>query len=124
MASIVTKFMVELAEQLATRGVTITADADARAWLAKKGYDPDQGARPLARVIQEDIKRRLGDELLFGKLEHGGRVELGVKDGALSFAFTEAVKAEAEPKAPPPAVPATGKRASPSRPPAKKPVLN
>jgi ATP-dependent Clp protease ATP-binding subunit ClpA len=123
MASIVSKFMAELALQLASRGVTITADAEAQAWLAKKGYDPDQGARPLARVIQEDIKRRLGDELLFGKLEHGGSVEVGVKDGALRFAFTAAA-GDAEAKAPPPTVPAGGKRAAPGGPPAKKPVLN
>ncbi len=87
MRSIVGKFMRELTEQLAPRGVTLELTDGATEYLAKKGYDPDNGARPLARVIQEEIKRPLGEELLFGALEHGGHVVVDAKDGALTFAF-------------------------------------
>ncbi len=87
MASIVDKYVKELEAQLADRKVDIVVDAAARAHLADKGYDPDFGARPLARVIQEEVKRPLGDELLFGKLEHGGKVILGFSDGKLTFTF-------------------------------------
>jgi ATP-dependent Clp protease ATP-binding subunit ClpA len=85
MGSIVDKFLLELGEQLAPRDVTMTATPAARAYLAEKGYDPDNGARPLARVIQDEIKKLLGDELLFGKLEHGGKLEIDAKDGKLVF---------------------------------------
>jgi len=123
MESIVLKFVAELAAQLAARSVTLTVNAEARAWLAKKGYDPDHGARPLARVIQEEIKRPLGDELLFGALEHGGSVEVGEKDGALTFACKSTPKVEAPPaKGGPLAIPSTVKPTTPS--PTKKPVLN
>ncbi|HEY8074382.1 MAG TPA: AAA family ATPase, partial [Labilithrix sp.] len=74
MGSIVDKFLKELSAQLAERKVTIEVTEPARAHLAEKGYDPDFGARPLARVIQEDVKTPLGEELLFGKLEKGGNV--------------------------------------------------
>jgi ATP-dependent Clp protease ATP-binding subunit ClpA len=87
MRSIVEKFVRELGEQLAARGVTIELTDAAAEYLAKKGYDPDNGARPLARVIQEEVKRPLGDDLLFGALENGGHVELDAKDGKLSFSF-------------------------------------
>jgi ATP-dependent Clp protease ATP-binding subunit ClpA len=79
MRSIVGKFVRELSGQLAERKVTIELTDAATEYLAKAGYDPDNGARPLARVIQEEIKRPLGDELLFGKLEHGGRVVVDVE---------------------------------------------
>ena len=94
MASIVDKFVKELEAQLADRKVEIVLDAPARAYLAEKGYDPDFGARPLARVVQEEVKRPLGDELLFGKLEHGGKVFVSCVDGKLTFRF-EAAPAEA-----------------------------
>jgi ATP-dependent Clp protease ATP-binding subunit ClpA len=74
MGSIVDKFMKELSEQLVARSVTLEVTEAARAWLAEKGYDPDNGARPLSRVIQDEIKRPLGDELLFGRLENGGKL--------------------------------------------------
>ena len=74
MDSIVEKFIIELEAQLLERDVTMMVTTAAKKYLAEKGYDPDFGARPLARVIQEDIKRPLGDELLFGKLENGDRV--------------------------------------------------
>jgi ATP-dependent Clp protease ATP-binding subunit ClpA len=87
MQSIVVKFVRELGDQLAARNVTIELTEAATMYLADKGYDPDNGARPLARVIQEQIKQPLGEELLFGALEHGGHVTIDAKDGALVFAF-------------------------------------
>ena len=79
-ASVVDKFIFELEQQLAEKKVALTVDADARAWLAQKGYDPAMGARPMARVIQEFIKRPLADELLFGSLVDGGHIQVGVAD--------------------------------------------
>jgi len=90
MASIVDKFVKELEAQLADRKVEIVLDAAARAHLADKGYDPDFGARPLARVMQEEVKKPLGDELLFGRLEHGGKVSVSARDGKLAFEFAAA----------------------------------
>ena len=78
MRSIVAKFMRELGQQLGERKVTIELTEAATEYLAKAGYDPDNGARPLARVIQEEVKRPLGDELLFGALENGGHVVVDV----------------------------------------------
>ena len=86
-ARVVDKFVIQLEEQLADRNVTIELSADARTWLAENGYDPTYGARPLARLIQEEIKKPLADELLFGKLAKGGRVQVGLKDGKLTFSF-------------------------------------
>ncbi len=78
MEMIVDKFMSELIVQLSSKKVTISYSDSARTWLAKEGYDPRYGARPLARVIQTEIKDVLADEILFGKLEKGGRVKLDV----------------------------------------------
>jgi ATP-dependent Clp protease ATP-binding subunit ClpA len=89
-ASVVDKFVKELAAQLADRRVLLEVDADARAWLAEKGYEPLFGARPLARVIQEHIKRPLADELLFGRLAKGGKVKVGIENGAPAFTFEPA----------------------------------
>jgi ATP-dependent Clp protease ATP-binding subunit ClpA len=89
MSSIVDKYMKELEAQLADRKVEIVIDDKARAHLADKGYDPDFGARPLARVVQEEVKKPLGDELLFGRLEKGGKVMVSEKDGKLTFDFAE-----------------------------------
>ena len=86
-ARVVDKFVMQLEAQLADRHVTIELTDAARDWLAKKGYDPLYGARPLARVIQEHIKKPLAEELLFGKLEKGGMVRVDVKDGKLDFSF-------------------------------------
>ncbi|MBI2381086.1 MAG: ATP-dependent Clp protease ATP-binding subunit ClpA [Gammaproteobacteria bacterium] len=88
LASVVDKFIVELQSQLDAKGVSLEIDDEARAWLAEKGYDRAMGARPMARVIREQIKRALAEELLFGRLEGGGSVKVGVKDGALDFAIT------------------------------------
>jgi ATP-dependent Clp protease ATP-binding subunit ClpA len=82
---VVDKFILELESQLADKNVTIELDEAARAWLAKRGYDPAMGARPMARLIQEKIKRPLADELLFGKLADGGNVKFEVKDDELVF---------------------------------------
>jgi ATP-dependent Clp protease ATP-binding subunit ClpA len=87
MASIVGKFIRELGEQLAVRGVTIELTDAATQHLAQEGYDPDNGARPLARVIQDELKRPLGDELLFGALEKGGHVTVDAADGKLKLVF-------------------------------------
>ncbi|MDX1484713.1 MAG: ATP-dependent Clp protease ATP-binding subunit ClpA [Alphaproteobacteria bacterium] len=86
---VVDKFVIELEEQLADRNVEIELTPAAKSWLAEKGYDQAFGARPLARVIQESIKRPLADELLFGKLAKGGIVVVEVKDGKLDFTFKE-----------------------------------
>ncbi|HAT6824211.1 TPA: ATP-dependent Clp protease ATP-binding subunit ClpA [Legionella pneumophila] len=82
---VVDKFIMELDEQLSHKGVTFTVDKSAREWLMEHGYDKAMGARPMARLIQENIKKPLADELLFGKLMHGGHVTLRVKDGKLHF---------------------------------------
>ncbi len=88
---VVDKFIMELEEQLADRGVTIELDDSARDWLAMRGYDEKFGARPLSRAIQEHIKKPLAEELLFGRLAKGGvaRVRLG-KDGKLSLKYVSA----------------------------------
>ena len=75
---VVRKFVVQLEAQLADRGVTFELTDAATAWLAKKGYDPKMGARPLGRVIQEHIKRPLAEEILFGKLVKGGTVRVDI----------------------------------------------
>ena len=96
-ARVVDKFVMQLEAQLADRNVTIELSSAAREWLAEQGYDPLYGARPLARVIQEHIKKPLAEELLFGRLAKGGAVKVGLKDGALSFDYIE-VAAPALPK--------------------------
>jgi len=80
---VVDKFLIELESQLTEKRVTLDVDADARRWLAEHGFDPQMGARPMARVIQDKVKRALADELLFGKLAGGGVVRLSVRDGEL-----------------------------------------
>jgi ATP-dependent Clp protease ATP-binding subunit ClpA len=79
---VVDKLIVEVEMQLEQKGVTITLDDAARHWIAEKGYDPKMGARPMARTLQEHIKRPLAEELLFGRLVGGGNVRISVsKDG-------------------------------------------
>jgi ATP-dependent Clp protease ATP-binding subunit ClpA len=82
---VVQKFILQLEVQLADRHVTIETSDDAADWLAKNGFDELYGARPLARVIQEHIKKPLADEILFGKLVRGGHVRVELKDGKLVF---------------------------------------
>ncbi|MFA8625830.1 ATP-dependent Clp protease ATP-binding subunit ClpA [Xanthomonas campestris] len=80
---VVDKFIIELEMLLQEKHVSLSATPTARDWLAQHGFDPLMGARPMSRVIQEKIKRPLADELLFGKLVEGGRVNIDVKDGEL-----------------------------------------
>lgn len=84
---VVDKFILELEAQLADKKVTIEIDDDARAWLAKRGFDPRMGARPMARLIQDRVKKSLAEELLFGKLAGGGHVRVGVEGDELAFGF-------------------------------------
>ncbi|MEI7790703.1 MAG: ATP-dependent Clp protease ATP-binding subunit ClpA [Alphaproteobacteria bacterium] len=97
---VVEKFVLELEAQLADRDVTFDLTSDATRWLGEKGYDDAFGARPLARVIQDNIKKPLADEILFGKLKDGGtvRVLLDRETDKLAFEFIPA--AEAKPRAP------------------------
>ena len=90
MGNIVDKFVRELGAMLVDKSVTISVTDRARTWLGDKGYDPQNGARPLARVIDSEVKKALGDELLFGKLENGGLVEVDVVDDKIALAFTSA----------------------------------
>ncbi|MEX0583549.1 MAG: AAA family ATPase, partial [Sneathiella sp.] len=87
---VVEKFVLQLETQLEDRNVTISLSDTAATWLAKKGYDVSYGARPLARVIQDSIKKPLSEELLFGKLAKGGHVSIGVKAGELTFRIESA----------------------------------
>jgi ATP-dependent Clp protease ATP-binding subunit ClpA len=89
-ARVVEKFVMQLEAQLADRNVTIELSSAAKEWLAERGYDRLYGARPLARVIQEHIKKPLAEELLFGRLAKGGAVKVAMKDGKLDFEITEA----------------------------------
>jgi ATP-dependent Clp protease ATP-binding subunit ClpA len=97
---VVDKFILQLELQLADQNVHIQFDSDARAWLAKRGYDKLMGARPMARLIQDKIKQPLAEELLFGKLAHGGEVHVSVKDEAPAFELTAAAPKVAKPRPP------------------------
>jgi len=88
-ALVVDKFIKELEKQLAERQVAIELTPEAKDWLIDKGYDRAYGARPMARTIQEHIKRPLADELLFGKLAKGGTVKVTVVDGKPAFEILE-----------------------------------
>jgi ATP-dependent Clp protease ATP-binding subunit ClpA len=85
MHRVVDKFVREVEEQLGERRIQLELAPEARAWLAEKGYSPDFGARPLARVIQTELKDRLAEDVLFGPLAKGGRVRVSFADGALRF---------------------------------------
>lgn len=85
---IVDKFIRELEEQLSDRNVKITLSSAARSWLAERGFDPQLGARPMARLIQKEIKDQLADEILFGKLRNGGEVAVEVKGKKLALSFS------------------------------------
>ena len=90
METIVEKFILQLESQLAERRVAIALDPAATAWLAAKGYDPVYGARPLARVVQAEVRNPLTDEILFGRLEHGGTVRIGLAEDTLHFSIEPA----------------------------------
>ena len=87
MEKVVDKFIVELNDQLAVKKVSLTISDPVRTWLAKKGYDPQYGARPLARVIQTEIKDALSDQILFGTMQKGGVVHIDLKDDKLVFDY-------------------------------------
>ena len=89
-AHVVDKFVLELEAQLSEKNVTIELDNAAREWLAKRGYDPTMGARPMARLIQERVKKPLANELLFGSLASGGHVKVTVSNEHLAFDFMPA----------------------------------
>ena len=91
---VVDKFVMELEAQLADRNVVIELTDEAREWLSKKGYDKLYGARPLARVIQEYIKKPLAEELLFGKLADGGEILVRVEEKKIAFDYTSAKAAK------------------------------
>ena len=95
-ASVVDKFLVELETQLNEKKVDIEVDEEARNWLAEHGYDIVMGARPMSRLIQEKIKRPLAEELLFGKLDHGGHVYVTVENNELSLDILEKTAPEKE----------------------------
>ena len=104
---VVDKFVMQLEGQLSDRNVTIELTTAAREWLAKRGYDKQMGARPLGRIIQQEIKKPLADHLLFGDLITGGHVKVDIVDGKPSFIVTAAKGGEkskpdtdGEPKAP------------------------
>jgi ATP-dependent Clp protease ATP-binding subunit ClpA len=107
-ARVVDKFILQLELQLADQNVHIKLDDEARAWLTERGYDKLYGARPMGRLIQEKIKQPLAEELLFGKLVHGGEVAVRMKDGQPVFEVTPAPPKETKSKAKKPA----GKKAS------------
>ena len=89
MEKIVDKFMAELGVQLAAKNVVLDLASEARSWLAKKGFDPAFGARPLGRLIQKEIKDALAEKILFGELASGGKVRIGLTDsGELDFSVT------------------------------------
>jgi ATP-dependent Clp protease ATP-binding subunit ClpA len=84
---VVDKLVIEVEAQLEQKGVTISVDDAARSWIAARGYDPKMGARPMARVLQEHVKRPLAEELLFGRLSNGGSVLVTVAAGGEGLAL-------------------------------------
>jgi ATP-dependent Clp protease ATP-binding subunit ClpA len=84
-AQVVGKQLLELESQLLAKHVDVSVGPEVREWLAHKGYDKLMGARPMARLIQDKIKKPLAEEILFGRLEEGGTVEVHVKDGEIYF---------------------------------------
>ena len=93
---VVDKFIIELQAQLDQKGVSLEVTEKARDWLAKKGYDKSMGARPMGRVIQEQLKKELATELLFGQLSQGGEVKVDLKKEKLTFTYTPVTKAKSE----------------------------
>ena len=94
---VVDKFIIELQAQLDVKGVSLEVSEKARTWLAEQGYDKSMGARPMSRLIQDQLKRELASELLFGQLSKGGEVKVGLRNEKLTFKYSsiEAQKSEA-----------------------------
>jgi len=111
-AQVVEKFVLQLEAQLSDRNITFELTPEATSWLVARGYDPLFGARPMARVIQEQIKKPLADEILFGKLSKGGvvKVMLDPSGEKLAFDFIPL------PPAPPKSKTAPGAGVAPSEP--------
>ncbi|MFT5312380.1 MAG: ATP-dependent Clp protease ATP-binding subunit ClpA [Paraglaciecola sp.] len=93
---VVDKFIVELEVQLDAKGVSLDVTNEARAWLAEQGYDRNMGARPMARVMQQKVKKELANELLFGQLSEGGSVKIVLKDDKLVFEYKALKKEKSE----------------------------
>jgi ATP-dependent Clp protease ATP-binding subunit ClpA len=93
---VVDKFILELEAQLAQKEVELSVSTAAREWLARAGFDPQMGARPMKRVIQEQIKRPLADDLLFGNLSNGGEVTVGVSDEGDGLQISTRPKAQGQ----------------------------
>ena len=87
MVRVADKHLRELEAQLAEKAVTLSCTPEARAWLADKGYDPAFGARPMARLIERELRRPLAEALLFGPLVKGGRAAVDLNDGRLCLSF-------------------------------------
>ncbi|OJF67991.1 ATP-dependent Clp protease ATP-binding subunit ClpA [Alteromonas sp. V450] len=96
---VVDKFIIELQAQLDVKGVSLEVTSDARAYLAEKGYDKAMGARPMARLIKDELKKELANELLFGELSKGGNVKVDCVDDKLTFAYTGVDTKSEEPEA-------------------------
>lgn len=96
LSHVVDKFLVELETQLDAKKVGLFVDESARQWLSDKGYDPKMGARPMARVIQEYLKKPLANALLFGELSHGGSVKVSVVDGDIDIQTESASEPKVE----------------------------
>ena len=86
--SIVDKFIIEVEGKLDDKGVTLSIDKLAKEYLAKKGYDEVFGARELSRVIQEEIKKPIAEELIFGKISKGGHVSITMKENKINFNYS------------------------------------
>jgi ATP-dependent Clp protease ATP-binding subunit ClpA len=93
---VVDKFIIELQAQLDVKGVSLEVSQKAREYMAEKGYDKSMGARPMARLIQEELKRELASELLFGTLANGGEVKVGLKNKKLTFTYKTIESAKSE----------------------------
>ena len=85
---VVDKFIIELQAQLDVKGVSLEVTSEARAYMAEKGYDKSMGARPMARLIKDELKRELANELLFGELAKGGNVKVDYVDDKLTFEYS------------------------------------
>ena len=97
---VVEKFVLQLEAQLSERQINIEISSEAADWLVKKGYDQQMGARPMARVIQEHVKKPLAEEVLFGQLSKGGTVRILLKGDALDFAYLGRNEEKSLPKPP------------------------
>jgi ATP-dependent Clp protease ATP-binding subunit ClpA len=93
---VVDKLVVELEAKLGNNNVTLELDDAARDWIAERGYDPQMGARPMARIIQDQIKRPLAEELLFGSLAKGGHVKIVVGENDTLELISEPLLRELE----------------------------